>query len=113
MDDFDFTIPHEITKETYGSLYGIRFTSGKYADIIITYGKTGLKEKDDGTLILKYDYNIEDLAGKTIDDKEEFEQVVGDLLREFIIDGLKHNSIVYTGGVDENRDDNFIQFDYE
>lgn len=114
FEDFEFTIPHEITEETYGQSFGIRFTSGKYDGIIISYGKSGFVEDVmDDNVTLSFEYDIQDYADKTIDDKEEFDKLVGDLLVELIMMGLKTNSNIYTGGVDENRDDNFIESDYE
>ena len=37
-------------------------------------------------------------------DKAEFEQVIGEILHGLIQEGVENNSIVYSGGVDEDRE---------
>ena len=42
--------------------------------------------------------------------KEELDKQVGDLVLQMIVTGLENNDLIYTGGTDENRNQNTEQF---
>ena len=87
-------------KDPQGFFY-VKLTDGKHEGIIYSYGKVEFIEEGE-TLRLKFDYDIID--DNDIDvDTQEFKQEIGDILMQMIEEGLSKNSLVYTGGVDENR----------
>lgn len=61
------------------------------------YGRVNLIEEDD-SLRIKFEYELD--TGGQLDN--EFVQYIGPILSELIEEGVLKNSIVYTGGVDEN-----------
>lgn len=87
-------------KDPQGFFY-VKLTDRPYEGIIYSYGKVELLEEGD-SLRLKFDYEIID--DNSIDvDEQAFKQEIGDILVEMIEEGVAKNSLVYTGGVDENR----------
>lgn len=91
------------------TIYRVKLTGGEFKGIIYEYGKVELQEIEGSSDVkLAFVYNIID--GK-VDDIDEFQQTIGNILSHLIEDGVKNNSIVYSGGVDENREDDIIQSD--
>jgi len=76
----------------------IKLTDGPYAGIVYKYGRVQLIEEDD-SLRVRFEYELED--GSKLD--SNFVQHIGPILTELIEHGLIKNSLVYTGGIDENR----------
>jgi hypothetical protein len=76
----------------------VALVEGPFAGIEYQYSRVQLLEEKDA-LRLKYEYTIID--GEPSDIKA-FEQYIGGILHEMIEEKLTDNSIVYTGGVDEN-----------
>ncbi len=62
----------------------IKLLEGKYKGIIYKYGKVGFakEEKPDGTLPMKFDYDIIFNPHETDIDKQEFIDYIGDILIE-------------------------------
>ena len=62
----------------------IKLLEGKYKGIIYKYGKVGFAkdEKPDGTLPMKFDYDIIFNPHETDIDKQEFIDYIGDILIE-------------------------------
>ena len=62
----------------------IKLLEGKYKGIIYKYGKVGFakEEKPDGTLPMKFDYDIIFNPHETNIDKQEFIDYIGDILIE-------------------------------
>lgn len=88
------------------------FTEGVYCGIIFSYSRVELIPKGDH-LVLSFNYKIHT---KNIEYKEpEIKQVLGDILVGLIDDGLLNNSLVYTGGTDNNeiRNNNSSEYDSE
>lgn len=77
----------------------IEITSGKYEGVVYKYGKVQLIEEGD-QLRIKFDYHLP--GEKTVPDDQQFIDIIGPILTELIEQGIAKNSIVYTGGVDEN-----------
>ena len=83
-----------------GGQYKIKFTNTEFHDIIVSIYGVSFEEHEDEA-IMKFDYDI--LEGKVADeDAEKFKQLLGDFILQSIEAGLKTNSLVYKGGVDEN-----------
>jgi hypothetical protein len=80
----------------------LKLTSGPYRGIIFSYGKVSFEEQGD-SCHLKFDYDVHENHMEYV--QEEFEQYIGDLLQFIIMDQLQKNSITYTGGIDENRNE--------
>jgi hypothetical protein len=81
----------------------IKLTSGPFQGIIYSYGKVKFDEQDDGTCKLNFEYELHENSQEY--NKEEFEAYIGDLLQFMIMDELQKNNITYTGGIDENRNE--------
>ena len=62
----------------------IKLLEGKYKGIIYKYGKVGFakEEKPDGTLPMRFDYDIIFNPHETDIDKQEFIDYIGDILIE-------------------------------
>lgn len=75
----------------------VELLEGPYAGVVYKYGKVQLIE-DGEHLRIKFEYNL--LDGSKLDN--EFVQYIGPILTEMIEEGVLNNSLVYTGGVDEN-----------
>ena len=79
----------------------IELTEGPYMGIVYKYGRVNLIEEDD-SLRIQFEYELDDGSRLDID----FVQHIGPILSDLIEEGLIKNSIVYTGGMDENRAEN-------
>jgi hypothetical protein len=86
----------------------LKLTEGPFEGIIFSYGKVDFQEQGD-TCKLHFEYEVHQ---SPIDyDKEELEPYLGDLLQFIIMDQLSKNEIIYTGGIDENRNEDSEQSD--
>lgn len=105
--------PHKVLQKRGGSLTeALMLTEGKHRGIIFSYGKVKLNEEtvgDELRLQLKYDYEVHDDGG-VFYKKEELEQELGDFLVELIGSQIEDNEVVFTGGVDEIRENDNKQF---
>jgi hypothetical protein len=106
---YDVThIEHEIVGETEAGEYKFKFTNTDFNDIILSIGGIEFIEGDDEAN-MKFDYDI--YEGSVPEERsEEFKNLLGDFIIQSIEQGIKNNDLIYTGGVDENRTDNFEQF---
>ena len=72
----------------------IKITTGKYKDVIYTYGQVSVHEnKELETCSLKFDYQVQEpvpshLKQKDLEDSEEFMSYIGDVLTEIICEQL-------------------------
>lgn len=98
MTDDDF----EIVGYLPNGAHKLKFTSNEFKGIIFTVGKVSFEEKD-GDMRMNFNYDIiehtEDLATY---EKDLLDKAIGDLVIHLLEEGVKDNSLVYTGGVDEN-----------
>ena len=83
-------------------LQALKLTEEPYKGIMYTYGKVSFKERDDGNMSCNFEYNIIDDCNKEVDMKE-FEKYISKILEVMLREGIENNSLIYTGGVDENR----------
>lgn len=113
-NDFKFLTGHQVVEQYETATEAIRLTDPPYAGIIFSYGRVEFPEDqmDNENCTLSFDYTIHDDAGVEYV-KEEFEHYLGDFLVELIMYGISKNEIVYTGGIDENRDDDINESDIE
>ena len=89
----------EYTIEPYGvSNYSLEFVGGPFNGIKFLLDKVSFEENN---FKLKYTYDIIEDNGMKYK-KQELEHAIGDLLMQLIEDGSKANSLVYTGGTDED-----------
>lgn len=77
----------------------IQLNEGPYVGIVYRYGRVQLLEEGNA-LRIKFDYELKEGSPR----HNDFVQYIGPILTELIEQGLLKNNIVYTGGVDENRD---------
>jgi hypothetical protein len=101
--------PHK-TLEKDG-VVAMQLTEGEFSGIIFSYGRVSFEEKpDEDRLKVNFDYEVHNDHGREYD-KVAFEKELGDFLIELVIYGADKNNLVYTGGVDENRENNIIESD--
>jgi len=74
----------------------IKLLEGKYKGVIYKYGKVGFAkdEKPDGTLPMKFDYDIIFNPHETDIDKQEFIDYIGDILIEQLERQLNNGTAV-------------------
>ena len=74
----------------------IKLLEGKYKGIIYKYGKVGFakEEKPDGTLPMKFDYNILQNPNQIDIDKNEFIDYIGDILLEVLEKQIKEGKAI-------------------
>ena len=102
-------IDWQLVEKADADLYAVKLLSGKYSGIIYTYGRVGAaeEENEDGNFVLSFDWKLEykpkdmeeDLANSA-----EFQQYIGDILRDIIIDGYEYESREHTD--DHNQEAN-------
>ncbi len=86
------------------AIYTVELTGGPFSGIIYEYGKVEVSEMSDSSAAkLAFEYTMHNVIENEKFDKPAFEQTVGEILHHLIEEGLKNNSIVYSGGVDEDR----------
>ena len=75
----------------------IKLTEGKYRGVIYHYGKLGFAkdENPDGTLPMKFDYDIIFNPHETNIDKQEFIDYIGDILIEQLEKQVSEGTAVY------------------
>lgn len=92
----------------------IKLLDDPFSGIIFSYGRVEFEEDEaNDRLVLKFEYEILEKAGKSFSDNKPFEKYIGGLLEELIHQGIAENNITYTGGIDENRDSDSVQLDSE
>ena len=62
---------------------GFKIIEGKYKDVIYYYGKVKFIE-DNGSMRLKFDYNVARNPENADTDSDEFKNIIGDILAENI-----------------------------
>lgn len=95
MTDDDF----EIVGHLPNGAHKLKFTSNEFQGIIFTIGKVSFEEKNDKT-VMHYQYDVVEHSEPF--EKDLLDKAVGDLVMHLLEEGVKDNSLVYTGGVDEN-----------
>jgi hypothetical protein len=81
----------------------IKLTSGPFQGIIYSYGKVKFEEQHDDICKLNFEYEVHN--NQIEYNKEEFEFYIGELLQFIMAEELQRNNITYTGGIDENRNE--------
>lgn len=67
-------------------MYGVKIKTGKYKDVVVTYGKVSLSSEG-GFARLNFQYNIDVAAGhkaKKLEKSDEFRNTLGDILSHII-----------------------------
>jgi hypothetical protein len=95
MTDDDF----EIVGHLPNGSHKLKFTSNEFKGIIFTIGKVSFEEKND-EMHMNFQYDV--LEHSEPFEKDLLDKAVGDLVMHLLEEGVKDNSLVYTGGVDEN-----------
>lgn len=102
-------LPVIVMENRRNGMQALKLTEEPYKGIMYVYGKVSFDEENDiGRL--KFEYEIIDDADLDYDVKE-FETYIGKILEEMIHQGIRDNSLVYTGGVDENRNEDSSESD--
>lgn len=104
----DILRPHRMLEKNIDNqqIYAINFTDGDFTDIIFSYGKVEfIEDEENDKLITKFDYTVHEHKKKY--NKKKFEKELGDFLIEMVMNGLMKNNLIYTGGTDEGRTDDY------
>ena len=75
----------------------IKLLEGKYKGVIYKYGKVGFgkDENPDGTLPMKFDYDIVSNPNKADIDSKDFVDFIGDILMEQLEKQVKDGTVVF------------------
>lgn len=92
---------YELLDQDWGGNQLIKLTESPYCGIIYSYGRVRLLEEDD-LLRVQFEFNIHENPIGDIE-RNQFKNYIGDILVDLIDKNLINNSLVYTGGIDENR----------
>jgi hypothetical protein len=83
---------YSIVESNDADFYGVKIQKGKYKNVILIYGKVGIKEDQEmDTARLSFTYNIQDPAefDSTVLEKDEyFKNYLGAVLQHIITDSL-------------------------
>jgi hypothetical protein len=90
---------YEIVGQLPNGAHKLKFTDNEFRDIVFSIGKVSFDEKE-GEHIMHYQYDV--LEHKDPYEKDLLDKAVGDLVVHLLEEGIKDNSLVYTGGVDED-----------
>jgi hypothetical protein len=79
--DWSYSIPKD-----EGSTVHIRLLKGKFKDVLYQYGKVGFDEQPDGSVYLRFVYNVIETPyeGINLDESLEFKNHIGDILTAII-----------------------------
>ena len=87
----DFSLVEQ-EKGDLSDFYGVVLKTGKWQDVVVVYGKVGIKEDlETDTATLSFTYNIQDPADHdydTLASNEDFNNYLGDVLQFIITDSL-------------------------
>ena len=96
--------PYVVVQSKYSGLDALKLTEPPFDGIIYVYGKVSLDaDEENGSVRLAFDYEVLDYNNKVLTDKKPFENYIGQILEDLIHEQVNDNSLIYTGGVDENR----------
>lgn len=76
----------------------IEITLGEFAGIKYNYGRTWFPDEDQPILSFEYDIISEKKPSDIM--KQEFEQLLGNILMEMLKKAIAEQSVVYAGGTD-------------
>lgn len=99
--------PHrKLEKNVDGQqVYALNFTDSEFSDIIFSYESVQfIEDPDNDKLITKFNYVVHEHKNEY--DKQKFEKELGDFLIELVVQGIMERNLIFTGGVDEHREDN-------
>lgn len=84
---------YSIVESNDVEFYGVRIKQGKYKDIIVVYGKVGIKEdQETDTARLSFTYNLQDPADfdpQSLEKDEYFKNYLGAILQHIITESLE------------------------
>lgn len=80
----------------------IMLLNNQFEGILVVLGRVAFHEESD-SLRMSFDYDVVD-DNDVVYIKEELETELGDCIMDMIQAGLEKNDLVYTGGIDDNRE---------
>ena len=84
---------YSIVESANVEFYGLKLKTGKYKDIIVVYGKVGIKEEAElDTARLSFTYNLQDPADfdpQELEQDEYFKNYLGAILQHIITESLE------------------------
>lgn len=87
----------------------IRLLNNQFEGILVVLGRVAFDEEGD-SLRMSFDYDVVD-DNDVVYIQEELETEIGDCIMDMIQVGIEKNDLVYTGGVDDNRENDPREFD--
>lgn len=110
-----FDLPIKVVTQAIDGqeMYGVELLESPYEGIIISYGRIEFDpDEENDRLDLRFEYELHRDNGEEYD-KKEFENYIGNLLTEMIHQELSRRELIYTGGTDDDRENNFEQSDLQ
>lgn len=83
----------------------IKLLNNQFDGILVSLGRVSFIEEGE-RLRMKFDYDVID-DNDAVYTKEELETEIGDCIVQAIDDGVVKNNLVYTGGIDDDRENDF------
>lgn len=87
----------------------IELLNNQFEGILVSLGRVAFHEEGD-SLRMSFDYDVLD-DNDAVYTKEELETEIGDCVMDMIQEGIEKNDLVYTGGIDDNRENNPLEPD--
>lgn len=99
--DWNYVIP-----EDEGNTVGIKILTGKYQDTVYQYGRVGFDEQADGSVFLKFIYNIiETNKDKSqLESDADFKNHIGDILVSIMSNNMKEEGLIDETGTDYSEE---------
>jgi hypothetical protein len=88
----DFKFRDDLTKTNEGDTVAIELLTGPYKDVIMRYTKVNIKEQNNDSAVLQFDYDLLETASHTMTSlrkDKRFEQHLGILLNHLILESIE------------------------
>ncbi|NDB84869.1 MAG: hypothetical protein EB127_19490 [Alphaproteobacteria bacterium] len=105
IENGDYKFRDDMVNEKSKDTVPIQILTGPYKNVIYRYTKVGVREQNDGTAVLRFEYDLLDVAENTetkLRNDRKFEQHLGILLNYFILESLEKTD-------NESREDDFTE----
>jgi len=93
IESSDFRFRDDLNKQDDKSTVPIEILTEQYKNVIFRYTTVGIKEQDNGTAVLRFQYDLLDMGEHTetkLRNDKRFEQHLGVLLNHLILESAEH-----------------------
>lgn len=92
IENGDFKFRDDMVSQNSKDTVPIEILTGPFKDVIFRYTKVGVKEQNDGTAVLRFEYdllNMGDFTETKLRNEKKFEQHIGILLNYLILESVE------------------------